>query len=184
MQRGPIEPHFGGGWPESTNMTSLSWNQVVCLHCSCCRKRRTSAFHRGRSLHHSKRWCRVLQEPGWRRELSTCCWFPNDIDSLRDTVCASACSPSDNADLRWGALYALETLSQLIEYDFKMQAHYVHNAPIIVEDEPRFTWRGTRVLKPTVRHHYFIRCVDWYGKSFLICGHASFGSRCYVNAEI
>jgi hexosaminidase len=50
----------------------------------------------------------------------------------------------------YGALRALETLSQVIVYDFDIAHYKVTNAPISVSDYPRFKHRG--ILIDTARH--------------------------------
>ena len=47
----------------------------------------------------------------------------------------------------WGALYGLETFSQLVTYDAAASAHTVRNASgrITIRDRPRFAWRGLMV---------------------------------------
>jgi hexosaminidase len=47
-----------------------------------------------------------------------------------------------SASTVFGALRALETFSQLVEYDETRGAYTVTSAPITIEDTPRFQWRG------------------------------------------
>lgn len=58
------------------------------------------------------------------------------------------------APSQWGALRAIETFSQLVEWDRdapKGSANYVvRNTPLMVKDHPRFGWRG--VLLDSSRH--------------------------------
>lgn len=58
------------------------------------------------------------------------------------------------APSQWGALRAIETFSQLVEWDRdapKGSANYVvRNSPLMVKDHPRFAWRG--VLLDSSRH--------------------------------
>lgn len=51
----------------------------------------------------------------------------------------------------YGAYHALETLSQLIGFNFDTEMYEVHNAPWSVIDTPRFPHRG--VLVDTARHY-------------------------------
>jgi len=50
----------------------------------------------------------------------------------------------------YGALRGLETLAQLIDYDFDTAQYYVQDAPWHIRDEPRFPHRG--LLVDTSRH--------------------------------
>jgi hexosaminidase len=46
----------------------------------------------------------------------------------------------------FGAYHALETLSQLVTFDFDAKAYVVAaGGPLVVDDAPRFTWRGVMV---------------------------------------
>ena len=51
----------------------------------------------------------------------------------------------------WGAMRALETFSQFIEYDVYTQQYSINQVPFNVEDEPRFPWRGLMI--DTSRHY-------------------------------
>jgi hexosaminidase len=51
----------------------------------------------------------------------------------------------------YGALRGLETLSQLILYDFDTQSYYISSTPIHIEDIPRYGHRG--ILLDTSRHY-------------------------------
>jgi hexosaminidase len=51
----------------------------------------------------------------------------------------------------WGALYALETLSQLIQWDDNLNTYFVAQLPTIIVDTPRYAWRG--LLIDTSRHY-------------------------------
>ena len=59
--------------------------------------------------------------------------------------------PSDGspASLRaqtvWGALHGLQTLSQLVRFDFDAGAYWVDSTPISISDSPEFAWRGVMV---------------------------------------
>lgn len=50
----------------------------------------------------------------------------------------------------YGLLHALETLSQLVTFDFSAGQHVIKNAPWHIEDGPRFPHRGLMV--DTARH--------------------------------
>ncbi len=41
----------------------------------------------------------------------------------------------------WGALRALETFSQLVEYDSAAGLYYVQCVPVRVTDAPKYKWR-------------------------------------------
>mmetsp|Transcript_29905 Transcript_29905/g.92579 ORF Transcript_29905/g.92579 Transcript_29905/m.92579 type:complete len:512 (+) Transcript_29905:1189-2724(+) len=45
----------------------------------------------------------------------------------------------------WGALRGLETFSQLVEFDFDARGYKVHDAPLSIQDAPRFPHRGLMV---------------------------------------
>jgi hexosaminidase len=50
----------------------------------------------------------------------------------------------------WGAMHAMETLSQLVTYDPSSASFVIPSTPIAISDAPRFAWRG--VLVDTARH--------------------------------
>ena len=63
-------------------------------------------------------------------------------------------SPSDislNAKTVYGALRGLETLSQLVIFDFDQESYFIPATPIQVSDAPRYPHRG--VLLDTSRHY-------------------------------
>jgi hypothetical protein len=47
-----------------------------------------------------------------------------------------------SANTVYGALKGLETFSQLVDYSEELDAYVIAGAPISIEDEPRFQWRG------------------------------------------
>ena len=57
---------------------------------------------------------------------------------------------SISANTTVGAYRALETLSQLIHYDFEAGSYGVRGVPWAIRDRPRFSWRG--VMIETSRH--------------------------------
>ena len=55
-----------------------------------------------------------------------------------------------NASTVYGAYHALQTLSQLISFDFDSKRYSLHSAPWSIADAPRFSHR--EVLVDTARH--------------------------------
>jgi hypothetical protein len=47
-----------------------------------------------------------------------------------------------HAETQWGAIRALETFSQTVQWQSKPNAYTVPNLPISIVDSPRFRWRG------------------------------------------
>ena len=45
----------------------------------------------------------------------------------------------------WGALYGLETFTQLVAFDVAAERHVLRNATVAIDDAPRFAWRGLMV---------------------------------------
>uniref|UniRef100_A0A6B2L1X3 Beta-hexosaminidase n=1 Tax=Arcella intermedia TaxID=1963864 RepID=A0A6B2L1X3_9EUKA len=45
----------------------------------------------------------------------------------------------------WGALHALETLSQIISWNHTHHYYNILHAPYLIQDSPRFPWRGVMV---------------------------------------
>ncbi|EFA83915.1 beta-N-acetylhexosaminidase [Heterostelium album PN500] len=66
------------------------------------------------------------------------------------------------ADTVYGAIRALETVSQIIQYDFVTQRYTIPNTPISITDYPRFPWRG--IMIDTARHFvpasYLMHTID------------------------
>lgn len=62
------------------------------------------------------------------------------------------------AETTWGALRALETLSQLISFDFDSETYVLRGTPIEISDYPRFAHRG--LLMDTGRHFDSIRSIE------------------------
>jgi len=56
-----------------------------------------------------------------------------DIDTLTGRIYAPSV---------WGVLHGLETLSQLIEWNYTTLNYNILLAPYVIRDEPRFPWRG------------------------------------------
>lgn len=56
-----------------------------------------------------------------------------------------------NADTIYGALRGLETLSQLVMYDYERESYFISATPIHIEDAPRYPHRG--LLLDTSRHY-------------------------------
>eukprot|EP01028_Stygiella_incarcerata_P005243 TRINITY_DN2232_c0_g1_i1.p1 TRINITY_DN2232_c0_g1~~TRINITY_DN2232_c0_g1_i1.p1 ORF type:complete len:526 (+),score=134.67 TRINITY_DN2232_c0_g1_i1:106-1683(+) len=66
------------------------------------------------------------------------------------------------AETVFGALRALETFSQIVEYDWSTSTYAINVAPVMIQDAPRFMWRG--LLIDTARHYipmeYLKKLVD------------------------
>lgn len=56
-----------------------------------------------------------------------------------------------NATTQFGAMHALQTLRQLVVYDYSVEAYAVAGVPLTVTDQPRYAWRG--LLVDTARHY-------------------------------
>jgi hexosaminidase len=65
----------------------------------------------------------------------------------------------------FGAIYGLETFSQLVQYNFVSQRYEIGSAPWNIMDFPQFQYRG--ILIDTSRHYYPLstlkRAVDALG---------------------
>ena len=55
------------------------------------------------------------------------------------------------AETYYGALHGLETLSQLIYFDFNTSSYFIPSTPWLIMDAPRYTHRG--ILVDTSRHY-------------------------------
>jgi len=55
-----------------------------------------------------------------------------------------------SAQTVWGALHGLETLSQLVEYNFTTDTYAIHEIPFRIQDSPSFPHRG--LLVDSARH--------------------------------
>eukprot|EP00026_Physarum_polycephalum_P004786 Phypoly_transcript_04810.p1 GENE.Phypoly_transcript_04810~~Phypoly_transcript_04810.p1 ORF type:complete len:455 (+),score=56.61 Phypoly_transcript_04810:14-1378(+) len=55
------------------------------------------------------------------------------------------------AETVFGAMHGLESLSQLIDYNIKGNYYTIEGAPIMIDDYPRFPWRG--IMIDTSRHY-------------------------------
>jgi hexosaminidase len=51
----------------------------------------------------------------------------------------------------YGAMRGLETFAQLVTFDYAAKTYSISNAPIMIQDAPRFAWRG--FLLDTARHY-------------------------------
>jgi hexosaminidase len=56
------------------------------------------------------------------------------------------------ANTVYGALRGLESLSQLVLFDYDLESYSISGTPIVVEDTPRFPHRG--MLLDTSRHYH------------------------------
>jgi hexosaminidase len=63
---------------------------------------------------------------------------------------ATAAPISIDANTTIGAYRALETLSQLVDFDFDTGIYAIHGVPLLISDSPRFAWRGLMI--DTSRH--------------------------------
>lgn len=73
------------------------------------------------------------------------------IDESYELAIPADGSPATlHANTYWGALRGLETLSQLIMFDFQQHGYALGNAPWSITDAPRFPHRG--VMIDTARH--------------------------------
>lgn len=55
-----------------------------------------------------------------------------------------------NANTIYGAFMGLQTLSQAIRFDFDSQEYSIAATPLVIQDAPKFAWRG--ILVDTDRH--------------------------------
>ena len=56
-----------------------------------------------------------------------------------------------HASTVYGAMHGLETLTQLVEYTYTNDSYQITATPIVIDDAPRFPWRGLMV--DTARHY-------------------------------
>lgn len=65
----------------------------------------------------------------------------------------------------YGAMMGLQTFSQAVRYDFDAQQYIVQSAPLVINDAPKFAWRG--ILVDTSRHwlslYHLYRIIDSLG---------------------
>ena len=54
----------------------------------------------------------------------------------------------------FGVVHGMETLSQLIQYDYLTGVYHIVNTPLLVTDKPRFAHRG--ILLDTSRHYHIV----------------------------
>lgn len=71
--------------------------------------------------------------------------------SLSVTFSGGRVTAQVKAGTVFGALYALESLSQLIQWDADVSAYFIEGLPTTITDSPRFPWRG--LLVDTARHY-------------------------------
>ena len=74
------------------------------------------------------------------------------------TPSASSTTATLTAHTVWGAVRGLETLSQLVYFDFPIGRHYIDSTPWSVVDYPRFTHRG--VMLDVSRHFHPIASIE------------------------
>jgi hexosaminidase len=73
------------------------------------------------------------------------------------SVPADGSSATITAPTVYGVYHALETLSQLVRYDFDLLSYKIPLAPLVITDAPRFQWRG--LLIDTSRHFLPVRTI-------------------------
>jgi hexosaminidase len=66
------------------------------------------------------------------------------------TLTISGVTAQLSAKTVWGALHGLETFSQCVSYT-DATGYFVDGFPVIIDDAPRFAWRGLMV--DTSRHY-------------------------------
>ena len=71
-------------------------------------------------------------------------------ESYTLTIPADGSAATLTAPTVYGAYHGLQTFSQLVQWSFDSQAYLVMEAPLVVTDAPRFSWRG--ILVDTSRH--------------------------------
>jgi len=57
----------------------------------------------------------------------------------------------------FGVLHAFETLSQVIDFDFDKGYYVIPDAPLLIDDAPRFAHRG--IMIDTARHYFSVRTI-------------------------
>ena len=72
-------------------------------------------------------------------------------ESYKLTISADCSAVTLSAETIFGAYHGLETLSQLIRFDFDAGQYVVSNVPWVIEDSPRFVHR--EVLADSARRY-------------------------------
>jgi len=62
-----------------------------------------------------------------------------------------------SANSVWGALRGLESFSQLVEYDMSRNIYFIKYTQILIQDAPRFPWRGFMI--DTSRHFLTVKVI-------------------------
>jgi|EP01043_Picozoa_sp_COSAG02_P013459 hexosaminidase len=73
-----------------------------------------------------------------------------DTDESYTLTVPEVGAASIDANTTVGAYRGLETLSQMVGYDFEDGSYFMHGVPLLVHDYPRFAWRGLMI--DTSRH--------------------------------
>lgn len=62
-------------------------------------------------------------------------------ESYSLSIAAASSNGTISSNTIYGAMRALETLSQLIDFDFHGQTYAITTLPVSIQDYPRFPWR-------------------------------------------
>lgn len=73
----------------------------------------------------------------------------------------------------YGALYGLQSLSQLVIYDFEADSYFIPATPMKIDDAPRYPHRGTTTQYSTVFQLRFLVGRNWLQELVLIRSHFS-----------
>lgn len=82
------------------------------------------------------------------------------VDESYSLDVSATCGPATlSANTQWGALRGLETFSQLVDWlpGNTSSPYQVQNAPIAIQDAPRFQWRG--MLIDSSRHYLHVSSI-------------------------